>query len=138
MRQNGLKATPALTGSSYYITQCLEKQLPRLLGQGATAIVCSHDLLANAVMIQCQQLGLRVPADVSVTGFDDLPMSAYTSPPLTTVRQERTQLGKSGYYALDSLMNGITIGTLLLHARLLERGSSGTAAQKKESRIASD
>ncbi|HJC25303.1 MAG TPA: LacI family transcriptional regulator [Candidatus Eisenbergiella merdavium] len=127
MRQNGLKADPALTGSSYYITQCLEKHLPQLLKQGATAIVCSHDLLANAVMVQCQQLGLRVPSDISITGFDDLPMSAYTSPPLTTVRQERTQLGKSGYYALDSLMNGVAIGTLLLHARLMERGSSGQA-----------
>lgn len=131
MRQNGLKADPALTGSSYYITQCLEKQLPRLLEQGATAIVCSHDLLANAVMVQCQQLGLRVPADISVTGFDDLPMCAYTSPPLTTVRQERIQLGKSGYYALDSLMNGVAIGTLLLHAKLMERGSAGAAPQKQ-------
>ena len=132
MRQNGLKADPALTGSSYYITQCLEKQLPRLLEQGATAIVCGHDLLANAVMVQCQQLGLRVPADVSVTGFDDLPMSAYTSPPLTTVRQERTQLGKSGYYALDSLMNGITIGTLLHHAKLVVRNSTDKPAAYAE------
>ena len=116
---------PAQTGSSYYITQCLERHLPRLLDMGITGLICSHDLLANAAMIQCQQLGLRVPADISIIGFDDLPMSAYTSPPMTTIRQERAQLGKSGYYALASLMNGIAIGTLLLHARLMVRGSTG-------------
>ena len=92
---------------------------------GITSLICSHDLLANAAMIQCQQLGLRVPADISIIGFDDLPMSAYTSPPMTTIRQERAQLGKGGYYALASLMNGIAIGTLLLHARLMVRGSTG-------------
>ena len=86
-------------------------------------------------MVQCQQLGLRVPADISVTGFDDLPMCAYTSPPLTTVRQERIQLGKSGYYALDSLMNGVAIGTLLLHARLMERGSAGAVRKKGEGAV---
>lgn len=128
MRQNGLKAGPAQTGSSYYITQCLERHLPRLLDMGITGLICSHDLLANAAMIQCQQLGLRVPADISIIGFDDLPMSAYTSPPMTTIRQERAQLGKSGYYALASLMNGIAIGTLLLHARLMVRSSTARPA----------
>lgn len=124
MRQNGLKAGPAQTGSSYYITQCLEKHLPRLLEQGTTALICSHDQLANAAIIQCQQLGLRVPADISIIGFDDLPMSAYTSPPLTTVRQDRIQLGKSGFHALTSLINKIAIGTLLLHAQLMVRNST--------------
>lgn len=127
LRQNGLKSDPTYAGSSYYITQCMEKHLPRLLNLGVTAIICSHDLIANAAMIQCQQMGYRIPDDISIIGFDDLPICAYTSPPLTTVRQERIQLGKSGYYALESLMNGIAIGTLLLHASLIVRNSTGPA-----------
>lgn len=116
LKQNGLKSDPTYAGSSYYITQCMEKHLPRLLDLGITSIVCSHDLIANAAMIQCQQLGYKVPDEISIIGFDDLPICAYTSPPLTTIRQERIQLGKSAYYALDSLMNQVSIGTLLLHA----------------------
>lgn len=127
LRQNGLKSDPTYAGSSYYITQCMEKHLPRLLNLGVTAIICSHDLIANAAMIQCQQMGYRIPDDISIIGFDDLPICAYTAPPLTTVRQERIQLGKSGYYALESLMNGIAIGTLLLHASLIVRNSTGSA-----------
>ena len=43
--------------------------------------------LANAALIQCQQLGYQVPDDVSIIGFDDLPIAAYTSPPLTTINK---------------------------------------------------
>ena len=99
---------------------------------GVTAVICSHDQIANAALVQCQQMGLRVPADVSIIGFDDLPICAYTSPPLTTVRQERVQLGKSGYYALESLMNHVAIGTLLLHASLVVRSSTDTAKKKTD------
>lgn len=127
LKQNGLKADPHLAGSSYYVSQCTQKYLPRLLEQGVTGIICSHDLLANAALVQCQELGLRIPEDVSIMGFDDLPISAYTSPPLTTIRQNRPQLGKCGYYALDSLLNQVSIGTVLLHAQLVIRNSTGPA-----------
>ena len=131
MKQNGLKSDPTCAGSSYYITQCMEKHLPRLLDMGITGIICSYDLIANAAMIQCQQLGYKVPDEISIIGFDDLPICTYTSPPLTTIRQERIQLGKSAYYALDSLMNQVSIGTLLLHAKLIERGSTGEVLSDK-------
>lgn len=130
MRQNGLRADSDFAGASYYISQCLEKHLPRLIQMGMTAIICSHDLLANAAMIQCQQFGIRIPDDLSIIGFDDLPICPYTYPPMTTVRQERTEIGKCGYYALDSLRNSVSIGTLLLHAKLMVRNSTGPASEK--------
>ena len=103
----------------------MEKYLPLLLyEQQVTAIICSHDQIANAAMIQCQQMDFRIPEDVSIVGFDDLPICAYTSPPLTTIRQNRLLLGKSGYYALESLLNGVPIGTLLLNAELVVRNST--------------
>lgn len=125
LKENGLRSEPALAGSSYYISECTGKHLPRLLGLGVTAIICSHDLLANAAMVQCQELGRKVPDDISIIGFDDLPLSAYTLPPLTTIRQDRPQLGKCGYYALDSLLNQVSIGTIMLHAQLVTRNSTG-------------
>lgn len=127
LKQNGLPSEALLAGSSYHVSECTGKILPRLLNQGVTGILCSHDLLANAAMVQCQELGYRIPDDLSIIGFDDLPLSAYTQPPLTTIRQNRTELGKCGYYALDSLLNQVSIGTILLHAQLIERESSGKA-----------
>lgn len=132
LKQAGLNAAPSCARSSYYITECMGKHLPRLLDLGVTAIICSHDHLANAAMLRCRELGYRVPDDISFIGFDDLPLCAYTAPPLTTIRQDRIQIGKSGYYALESLLNQIPIGTLLLHPQLIIRDSTGNAGCNKK------
>lgn len=131
MRQHGLKADGTNVGATYHITECVGKHLPRMLELGMTAFLCSQDQIANAAIIHCQQLGYRVPEDISIIGHDDAPISAYTEPPLTTIRQDRLQLGKSGYYALTSLMNEVSIGTMLLHAKLIVRSSSGPAPSPK-------
>lgn len=125
MHHHGLKTDSSYAGCSYYLSECMEKHLPRFLDMGMTAVICCQDTFASAALTQCQQLGYRIPQDISIIGFDDLPICPYTSPPLTTIRQDRTELGKSGYYALSSLMNQVSIGTILLHAQLIKRDSSG-------------
>lgn len=97
MHQHGLKTSPAAIGCSYYLSECMEKHLPRFLENGITAIICNQDTLASATLTQCQQLGFQIPDDISIIGFDDLPIAACTSPPLTTIRQDRLELGKSGF-----------------------------------------
>ncbi len=129
LRKYGLSDDPALGGNAYLFSECLQKHLPRLLKQGVTAIVCSHDLLAHTVMIYCQELGLRVPEDISIVGFDDLPLCSYTIPPMTTVQQNRTEIGRSAFYALSSLMAGTPISTLLLHAQLMKRQSTAVVPE---------
>lgn len=125
LRQAGLPADTSLGKRSLYLDECMGKLLPKLLDMGVTAIICCHDQMANATIMQCQQMGYQIPRDLSVIGFDDLPFCAYISPPLTTIRQDRIQLGKSAFYALNSLWNGVSISTLLLHAELVVRNSTG-------------
>ena len=122
VQENGLLWDPSLVGSAHHVSQCLQ-HLPRLLKEGCTAFVCSHDVLAHSVMVHCQELGLRVPEDVSILGFDDIPLCRYTVPPLTTIRQDRVNLGKSALYALTSQLNQVHVSSLLLHAELITRGS---------------
>lgn len=129
LQQEGLDSNPEYAQNSLQLTECMEKLLPMLLDLGVTAIICCHDQMAHAAILQCQQMGYHVPKDISILGFDDLPFCAYTSPPITTIRQDRIQIGKSGYYALESLMNQISIGTLLLHAKLIERSSVANLEQ---------
>lgn len=130
MHNHGLKTDPSYAGCSYYLSECMEKHLPRFLDMGLTAIICCQDTFASAAITQCQQMGIQVPRDISIIGFDDIPMSPYTSPPLTTVRQDRIEIGKSGYYALSSLLNGVSIGTVLLHADLKVRESTRAVTEK--------
>jgi DNA-binding LacI/PurR family transcriptional regulator len=65
-----------------------DQALRTLMGLDAppTAVVCSTDHLATGVLHAADELGLQVPADLSVIGFDDIPMATFTIPPLTTVR----------------------------------------------------
>lgn len=131
MRKHDLEAPRSIAGYDALCTaQCLEQHFPRLMEKGCTAIICSHDLLAHTVMIHCAELGMRIPEDLSIVGFDDIPLCRYTFPPLSTIRQNRTELGKSAFYALSSQLNQIPISTLLLHAELIQRESIGPAPQK--------
>jgi len=130
MMECGLTADSSMGGSAHHVSECLTQHLPRLLKEGCTAIVCSHDILAHSVMIHCRELGLRVPEDISILGFDDIPLCRYTLPPLTTIRQDRENLGRSALYALTSQMNNVYVSSLLLHAELIQRASCGPAKTK--------
>ena len=125
MTEMGLCADESVMGNAYLVSACLMEHLPRLLKNGCTAIICSHDLLASGALVNCSELGLRVPDDLSILGFDDIPLCRYTNPPLTTIRQNRPLLGKSAFYALASHFNGIPLSTHMLHAELIQRSSCG-------------
>lgn len=127
MRNNQLSDSRSLTGHGYYATECIEQHLPRLLSMGCTAIICSHDLLAHALMIHCNERGIRIPDQLSILGIDDLPLCRFTDPPLSSIRQDRTELGKSAYYALSSQINQVHINTLKLHPELILRRSVSEA-----------
>ena len=123
MAANGLPCDENQARDSFFLEECLNRHFPALLSQGCTAVICSHDMLAASVLSSCRRQGIRVPQDVSILGFDDLPLCQTTVPPLTTIRQNRTELGKSAYCALSSLMEGVALSTFLLHAELIPRAS---------------
>lgn len=130
MQLNGLSADESVTGASVFINDCLTEHLPRILDAGCTAIVCSHDLLAHSAMVHCLERGLRIPEDLSFIGFDDIPLCQYTQPPLTTIRQDRTHIGKSAFFALLNQLNNVHVGSLLLHPELIERSSCAKVSKK--------
>ena len=130
MTDLGLTADDSVMGYSYHVNACLSQHLPRLLENGCTAIICSHDMLAHSAMFYCNELGLRVPEDISIMGHDDIPLCRYTTPPLTSIRQDRPALGKSAFYALSCQLNGVPLSTHLLHPELILRSSCGPAPKE--------
>lgn len=130
LRKYGLPCGKEFLGNHYHVTQCMDENLTRLLDLGCTALVCSHDLMARTAIDYCVKQGIRVPEDISIMGFDDGPLCHLTTPPLTSIRQNRTELGKSAFYALNSQINQVQLSILLLHAELIERQSCGPAPEK--------
>lgn len=70
-----------------------------------TAVFCFNDLMAIGALSVLQQRGLRVPEDVSLAGFDNIPYSAYTTPPLTTFDQPKRSIGAEAATMLLELIN---------------------------------
>ncbi len=100
-----------------------------LFESGHTAIVCGSDLMALGAIRAARSCGLRVPEDVSVVGFDDSPLIAFTEPPLTTIRQPVAAMGRAAVEALISEIHGTPVShaEMLFHPELVVRNSTHTA-----------
>lgn len=90
------------------------------------AIFCHSDIQAVGAVHQAKQLGLKLPNDLSIIGFNDLECARYCDPPLTTVSQPRLKMGQSAMQLLLTLMNGeqVTAESILLPADLVIREST--------------
>jgi DNA-binding LacI/PurR family transcriptional regulator len=73
-----------------------------------TAVFCYNDMQALGALRAARERGLSVPGDLSVVGLDDLYLSSYTDPPLTTVQQPKQEMGRLGVQILLELLAGKT------------------------------
>lgn len=90
------------------------------------AVFCHSDIMALGVIAQAKNMGLRVPEDLSVIGFDDIELAQYSDPPLTTVAQPRFAIGAEAMMLLLEQLEGKTVsnGSRLLEFKLEIRAST--------------
>jgi LacI family transcriptional regulator len=96
-----------------------------------TAVICVNDFMAIGVLRQLRDLGLRVPEDVSVTGFDNIGLAEVASPALTTAHIPRDFIGQK---ILETLVtrpgdDGLQVSEILIEPTLVVRESTGPAPQ---------
>lgn len=98
-----------------------------LVERGVDAIVAASDIMARGALQALRELGVRVPGDVAVVGFDDLPTAVQTIPPLTTIRQPIAEKGARAAQVLIDLIEGRLDGPqqILLPTELVIRESCG-------------
>lgn len=96
---------------------------------------CANDQMAVGVIYALKANGLRVPEDVLVTGFDDITLTRYFNPPLTTIRQSGSLLGEVAVDALVATLDGNTEieRTVILPTELVVRGSCGCSPEQDPS-----
>jgi LacI family transcriptional regulator len=94
-----------------------------------TAIIAWNDLMAFGAMSAAQERGLVVGKDISITGFDNIPMAEHSHPPLTTISQPVYHIGNTVCEMLVELVRGrpLVQEQILLEAELVVRGSTGPA-----------
>jgi DNA-binding LacI/PurR family transcriptional regulator len=106
-----------------------QQAAPALVELGCTAIVCGSDMMALGVIRALREAGLAVPQDVSVIGYDDSPLIAFTDPPLTTMRQPVHAIAEAAVGVLLEEMAGITgpKDEFVFAPELVVRGSTAAA-----------
>ena len=122
-------AYPTIQGGFRAAMDVIEAQRP-------DAIFCYNDLMALGAVLAARHLGLSVPDDLALVGFDDIEIASLIDPPLTTMRIHKQQLGRlAGQAVLDSIRSpGSTSKVVLSPVELLVRGSSGQNAPSAQQR----
>lgn len=118
-----------LTELSFFGVEGGEAAAGRLIDRGATGLICGSDLMALGAIRAARQRGLSVPADVSVVGYDDSPLMAFTDPPLTTLRQPVAAMAVAAVRTLLDEIHGQAAPhtEYVFHPELVVRGSTATA-----------
>jgi LacI family transcriptional regulator, galactose operon repressor len=93
-----------------------------------TVIACANDPLAMGALARLAELGIDVPGQLSVAGFDDVPVAAITSPPLSTVRLPLREMGRRGFAEAARVLGGQPIQPAVLPTELAMRASTGAPA----------
>lgn len=97
--------------------------------QHPTALLCASDLCALGATKAARERGLAIPSDLSLVGFGDFSVASYMYPGLTTIRQEREELGRIAARALIAMANGDEVDAKVVRAMLVLRESTAPPAR---------
>lgn len=150
--ESGRSSRERLTGYRQGLTACGLNPAPELVLKGAglledgraaldacltladrpTAVLCYNDLAAIGLLAAAAQAGVATPGDLSVVGYDNLPISAYTVPPLTTVEQPKAEMGRAAVeVCLQALaLRAAPVGARILSGHLVVRASTGACPRR--------
>jgi LacI family transcriptional regulator len=104
LEQCGIAFDPTLVAEGDFSEESGYHAMQRLLPFRPQAVFAASDTMAVGVLRALQESGLRVPEDIAVAGFDDMPFAANTTPPLTTVRQPVERMGEAAAETLIDLI----------------------------------
>jgi DNA-binding LacI/PurR family transcriptional regulator len=127
----GIPLDEALVAHGQFSLQSGQASATTLINRGATALVCASDPLALGAIRAARRLGLSVPGDVSVVGYDDSAFMSSVEPPLTTVRQPIEAMGRAAVASLLAQMRGeeTPADELLFEPELVVRKSTRPASR---------
>lgn len=113
--------------NGYHLTQELLRECPEI-----TAIFSTADVLAIGAMRAIREAGLNIPKDISIIGFDGIPMASYLTPPLTTIRQPADEIAKTTCELLFSQIEGEKPRHVVLAGTLLTKDSTSSVSPTSE------
>jgi DNA-binding LacI/PurR family transcriptional regulator len=134
----GIAVDPALIFTSSSLedhARVGEASVVPLLSVEATAAFCYNDTTAIGLLTACYKHGYSIPDHLSVIGFDDIDMAAYTIPPLTTIRQPRFELGQRAMHMILALLDNQELENQMVPCELVVRQTTTQLLPEKHLEI---
>ncbi|MDU3717841.1 MAG: DNA-binding transcriptional regulator CytR [Klebsiella michiganensis] len=128
LRRSGITIDPHYIARGNFTYEAGANALEQLLALPVppTAVFCHSDIMALGALSLAKRRGLKVPEDLSIIGFDNISLSEFCDPPLTTVAQPRFDIGREAMLLLLDQLHGhsVSSGSRLLDCELIVRGST--------------
>ena len=128
LRRSGITVDPHFIARGDFTYEAGANALKQLLEQPQppTAVFCHSDVMALGALSSAKRQGLKVPDDLSIIGFDNISLTEYCDPPLTTVAQPRFDIGREAMLLLLDQLQGqnVSSGSRLLDCELIIRGTT--------------
>lgn len=124
----------AISDAEYTTTSDVDtgqQMLSQLIDAGVTSIFCYNDMVAVGALLTCQKLGIAVPQELSLVGFDGIALARYVTPPLTTIRQPMLEMGCDAAQMLLDLLQENSVENRILSPLLIAGGSSAICPKGK-------
>jgi len=135
LQRNGIRMDPRYIVRGDFTFDAGSRALKQLmrLPQPPDALFCHSDIMALGAMAQAKIMGMRVPKDLSLIGFDDIELSRYSDPQLTTIAQPRFNIGREAMNLLLEQLQGKLVngGSRLLDFEIKIRGSTAPALREQ-------
>ena len=127
LREYGIEPDPQLKIDVPFDMNSAREVIIDMLASDADldSVVCLSDVIALAALSTFQEIGLQVPKDIAVVGYDDISLAAYSSPPLTTVRQNIRHAGRILVESVLGQIRGEHVPDTMVTSELVVRKSSG-------------
>jgi LacI family repressor for deo operon, udp, cdd, tsx, nupC, and nupG len=128
LRRSGITVEPQYIARGNFTYEAGSNALEQLLSLPVppTAVFCHSDIMALGALSLAKRRGLKIPDDLSIIGFDNISLSEFCDPPLTTVAQPRFDIGREAMLLLLDQLHGYSVssGSRLLDCELIVRGST--------------
>nr|WP_281370084.1 LacI family DNA-binding transcriptional regulator [Naumannella cuiyingiana] len=134
LEEAGLDLDPSRVVRTGFDAAAGRQGVEQLLDTGSTpdAIFATNDFAAIGAIGGLRERGLRVPDDVAVVGYNDTPLAASLSVPLTTIRSPMVEIGKSAFALLEDVLGGAKPESVALEPSLIVRQSTSTARTRRQ------
>lgn len=134
LERHGLAVDPALIYERDFEMEEGASAMSAMLDtpEPPTAVFCANDIQAIGALSQCRERGLSVPGDISIIGFDDLPVTSYTRPKLTTVRVPAHDMGRrAAEIMIGTIERQIPLQSVELQTELIARETTAPPRSRR-------